>query len=707
MKAVNVHEFAVKLKISESRPATGTFKDETRQHFEHLKGMTGKDIELSQLINHDDRVTFVSGLPGMGKTVLTKQLAFLWASSKIYTQFKLCVIMECREINTFAANEGSALKKHELFSEFLKTKFEFELEGGVSTLFILDGLEELFDISNDCSVIWQLLDIKNSKYTLAKIILTGRPQVEGKLERQDKDIGGVQRYEIEGLNDEQIKDYVKKFASCKKDIVNINKTIDSSKEHIKISSIPEFLNSLCCVSVLSGGKSLKNAAELYVWILYLLLKEHVEKDGPCQKLCSEIFGEYSSELWALCKICHELLNENRIIFEGNVKSQLLKRGKGTEFLEGLFVDLSDNRRERFQFKHLTLMEFLSAVNICRMKYRMEAIEDNLKNEFYQVVLFSCQLIAGYMYDGIIKDMFGNDEEIKVINVEQFLPSILELVVHCLDYYRYDGNNFLEKAKQQKQRNQLFQLSIDIIICFINKDVASKKFIIATVKTLRCEMDRLYWDSMRKVSDICGYLINELKCTEEDLKETFENVLVDWVNIDDGKSLTCVKHLLNIKGIEFQRMKTNVLIIRNEVNAVAKCKVVRIYYCDLADDEIGNTAVAYYVLEKLRVFGCKLNRNSFFALCNWSLASVQVFELLDMDNIEHLWWEYLADAITHATEKNNGSLALRKLDIKYCSTQKMSKEMQMKVRRFTNLFYGYTNRSYFSLYTYLQICEAIC
>ena len=291
-----------------------------------------------------------------------------------------------------------------------------------------------------------------------------------------------------------------------------------------------------------------------------------------------------------------------------------------------------------------------------------------------------------MYDGIIKDMFEADEEVKPTNVQQFLPSVLELVGQCVDYYQYDDNDFIQKAKQQKQRNQLFQLSIDIIMCFINRDVTDKESMISTVKTLGCEMDVLDWSSMRKVSEISEDLINEFKCTDKDLKETFESVLVEKVLIGDVESLTCVKYLPNVKEIEFQRMKTNVLIIRNEVNAVAKCKVVRIYYCELADDEVGNIAAADYKLEELRIFGCKLNRNTFFTLCNWSLASVKVFELLDMNYIEHSWWEYFADAIGNATVKNNGSLALKKLDIGYCSTQKMSKEIQMKVRRFTNLFY---------------------
>ena len=147
----------MKLKISETRPAAATFRDETRQHFEHLKGMAGKDIDLNELFNHDDRVVLVSGLPGLGKTVLAKQLAFLWANDKIYTQFKLCIMMECRDINYFVANEGAALKRHELFSEFLKTKFEYDLGGGVSTSggswnFSLGGqsFEELGVVRDSC-----------------------------------------------------------------------------------------------------------------------------------------------------------------------------------------------------------------------------------------------------------------------------------------------------------------------------------------------------------------------------------------------------------------------------------------------------------------------------------------------------------------------------------------------------------------------------
>ena len=655
MTEVNVNEFAVKLKICKTKPAAVTFRDETRRHFELIKGMAGKDIELSELINSNHRVTVIHGVAGIGKSVLTKQIAVLWANNAIYTQFKLCVVIECREINHFVANEGAEVKKHEVISQFLKSKFTFDLENGASTLIILDGLDELSDINDENSVIWQLIDIKNTKYPMAKIILTGRPHIESKLEEQNKDIGGMHIFEIQGLNDEQIKEYVKKFTAFQEDVVNIDKTIDSFKEYIAMLSVPEFLNSLCCVTMLSNGGIPESAVELYVWVLYLLLNQHGEKERLSQKQSSKIFNEYSKELLALCEICYELLNENRIIFKGNVKSRLLKSGKGTIFIEGLFANVSDNRTEKYQFKHSTLMEFLSAVHICRMKNREKAIENNLKNGFYQVVLFSCQLLEGCKHDGIIKDMFANDEELKAINVQQLLSTFLKLIGQCTIEYEHGEL----QQQQQQQQEQLLKLSIDIITCLTNINEN--------------------WDNMRNVSEICDHLVNKLACTERDLKETLKNLRVERVYVYDAKSMTFMKYLPNVKKVEFQQIKTNVPLIRKTINEVARCKGVVIYRCDLAGDEVGGEDIANHELEDLFIYQCTLDKSSFTSICNWAIAS-SVTTLYDIHNIEHSWWEELSEVIANAKERKDGSLGLEKLVITKC-THEMNEDVQRKVRRF--------------------------
>ena len=586
-------------------------------------------------------------------------------------------MMECTVINNFVSQEGAGLKRHELFSEFLKSNFNYDEGVEECTLFIVDGLDELLDVKDGDSIIWQLLDIKTSKYAKAKIILTGRPHVEKHLDRVGKEMGGVQKVELKGFGEEQINEYVNRFACCEKDHSNIMKTIEFSEKHLPLIYSPQILNFLCCAAIFSDGEMISNTTELYAWTLYLHLKQHVEKEGPSQKLCFEIFKEYSNELVILCEICHELLNENKIIFEGSIQSRFCLTGKGKGFLQGLFVDVSDNSVEKYQFNHLTLMEFLSAVHVCGIKNRIEIIGENLKKGFYEVVLFISQLIVGYKCNRIIKYIGANDEELKAINIQEFLPSVLELVSQCIDHEQ-------DEIELRIQQRQLFELSIDIVLCFMNKDVTTKMFIISTVKALRCDVDRFFEDSMRKVGEICENLIDVFNCDEKDLKETFENVLVGVVTIySDAKALTFVKYLPNVKKLELSGMKMSALLIRKGINELANCQNVDMFNCELVDDDIVDIGIANNELQFLWIERCKLNKNGFINLCNWVLASsVTIFKLWDVSNIEHSWWEELADAISYQNERKNGSLALKKLNTYEC-TQEISEEMEMKVRRFTN------------------------
>ena len=143
-------------------------------------------------------------------------------------------------------------------------------------------------------------------------------------------------------------------------------------------------------------------------------------------------------------------------------------------------------------------------------------------------------------------------------------------------------------------------------------------------------------------------------------------------------------MLNVEKLWFfgNEIKINSFRIRSEANAVAKCKDVTIYDCKFTDDGImgNNMAINDHQLNWLWIDECKLNKYSFINVCNWALeASVNTFTLWRIHNIEHSWWGELVDSIQNAKATNNGILALRRLDIINC-TQKMSKEMQMKVRK---------------------------
>ena len=670
---MNVKDFAVELKIGHTERPVEAMRGELRRRNERIEGMRGSNVKISDIIDKDKRIVFIRGLPGAGKSVLVKQMTYKWADGELFQQFDLCITFECRELNYFLQNEGKKFEKHKQFVEFVKTKFNFEFGSKANVLIIVDALDELrdiFDQTND-SIIWQLLDVKMSNYSRAKVIITGRPHVENMLFRQNKDTGGIRTVEIDGLSEEQIKEYVNIFASSDGEMVEkINRAIDSSNSNLKPIIYPQILNSFCCVASISDELKVHNETELYCWSFYLLLKQHAEKDGSIDKKIPDIFKEYSKDLLSLSKICHKLLNNNTIIFEGKI--EFGEVGKGKEFLEGLFVDVSDDFHTKKQFKHLTLMEFLSAVYVCTIENPTEIIKDILEKRLDQVLLFNCQLIAGLMYDGIIKEMFKNAANLKEVKCENFFHLVLTLVRECVT-----------------DKNESFKLSIDVIMCLMNKDVINKQFILSIVNQLGFKNVR-YYSSSDKLIEMTKGLLDDFGCCDGELKEAFKNVHFRCFEVTEVNCLKFAKFLASVGRIELNgRMATSTTTVKCIFNAISECRDLRrvwIFSCKLQDEDLKEEIIECPKLEELMIRGCYVNEQSFYHLCKLMII-VSWVSFDDIEGMEDEWWNMMVETIVRAKENNDGDLSLKELKITGCPL--MNDEMKNKVITFI-LIHNYPN-----------------
>ena len=680
LEEMDVEEFAVKLRMSDPKPAMKTLRGEADRYFEQLEGKRGGYIEMDELIDKNKRVTFILGIAGSGKSVLVKQMTYKWANGELFNEFKVCITFECRELNDFALHKGKRFEKEELIVEFLKDKFCFYVKDSKHTLFIADAFDELYDSSESDSIIGRLLDLKKSKFIESKVIITGRPHIEGKLVQHGKSMGGLRKVEIIGLSNEQIDQYIHKFASSDEEVAKIKKVKDSSKSNVKLYTVPQFLNSICCVALLSEEAEIKNAAELYCWSTYLMFRQHTDKEGSRDKKIPEIFKEYSIVLLVLSKICHELLNKNSIIFDGNIEFKLDKIGKGKEFLSSLFVDVSNDFTERRQFKHLTLMEFLSAINVCTTK-RRKIIRDILKKRSYQVLLFYCQLMSGIMYDGIIKNLFTNALKLEESDAKRFFCNILKLVRECL-----------------RDENESFKLSLDVIMCLMNADVISKQFILSIVNQLSFKKVGSSISSIdisiRKWIEMMKPLTADFECSNDELRNAFENVHFGWFRVFELNELKYAKYFGSVDLIMLNRgdsakITTTVRDIRKEIDGIiewVKFKRVDIWRCQLEDKDIDDEITKSSKLEQLEINRCYVTEKSFFNLCKW-MITVEEFTLYDIEEIKVEWWNMLVEVIVNAKEKNDGDLALKKLVIRSCPL--MNDEIRKKVITFA-LIHNYSS-----------------
>ena len=665
LKEVEVEKFAVNLKISKGKARDDEFSNEMRKHLKTLKRFTGDNVKISELIVKDKRVSFIRGIAGIGKTVLTKQIAVGWAEDKMYTE-RLCIVFECRQLNRFMKAEGANLKNHEAFDEFLKSicKLDnFDLGNGEGVVFVVDGLDELYDVNTEDSIIGQLLNIKWSKYIKSKIIITGRPHIEYKLYQHGYEMGCVQTYELQGLSFDQINEYISKFSNVQNDISAINHSIDLSKRHLPILHVPQFLNTFCCVAILTKGEAINNTAELYSWTIYLLLKQHdTYKMHLSIQNFSKTFEKYSNLLSTLSKVCFMLLNENKILFEEKIETLARDTDKGKIFFESLFMDVSDDFKDKYQFTHLSIMEFLAALHICsNAQDLMKIIEEYLDRGFIEVVSFTCSLIAGLSSEGIIKELLKTIDRtgLKTIDQKQFMENVLEKI---------NGASLNDDTK--------FKRSIEIISCFLSNDFNDREFLLRNISKVSFEGSLEFMDS-NYLLNICNHLDFVYDCNESSIQSALESLKIQKFNVNNWSPLQCVKYL-NVVRIGLNELKTDVneiLLKLEDIRWIGRDKEVWIRRCKLEDvEEIANTTDIAF--EELTIFDSKLNTNSFKNCCKLGVLSKR-FRLMNQD-IKGDWWEVLAQKI----EERNLNEALN-LNISGCTT-KMTEECKKKVRRFVNL-----------------------
>ena len=671
----------MKLRMQKDLQVEGGFRDETRRYLESLGNITGNVVELSQLIENNSRVTFVRGIAGMGKTVLAKQMMLFWSHDKMYNEVEVCIAFECREINCFQGTRGTHLPKYEILEEFVKTKFKFDLHDGEQVLFIVDGLDELFDIGTTDSVIFQLLN--RSIYPASKVVVTGRPHVERKLE-ECGEIGGLAKVEILGLNDKDIEEYVNKFPSPEGLLVDLNTAKTSSNDFLPILHIPQFLNTFCCVASFLKGAAIHNGTELYCWAVYLLLKQHGDKRDPSTtNVISEVFREYSKELLALGEVCHRLVIENKLIIpKKDIESLLLDCGNGNEFIGSLFFDVSDSFEENLLFKHLTLIEFFAALDICKNYNLMDVIIDNLKNGFLEVVIFACQLISGCNSRGIIQEMVKvSAAHLQEINGNVFCFDVVKALSACdLD----------ERTK--------FLSAVDIITSCLNEDFTDKTILLSTVQMLNTKnfktkdvkskkfagIDLL--EPSSKLYTIYKHLVNICKCNDNELQIAFEHIHVRRCHVNDLEMIKCAMCFGFVVGISLNKMQLSINAARHELEMIGfgTCTVVNMYKCKLEDDYIESQSCRLR-LEGIGIQQCNLKNissliNAFHWVTSSSPSPEKRFGLYDL-KFKDGWWSKLVVAI-EKENMANGKVNLEYLMIRKC-TPPINKDLQRRVRRFTN------------------------
>ena len=343
---------------------------------------TKTKLELEEILKYKaskkaGKKVLVEGAPGIGKTMLAIRLCQLWAEGKCFQEYDLVLLVPLRRFSAEDSKILTVKSMMEMYSGGQQCAEKLEKTGGAKVLIILEGWDELppelrnkFSLFNDI--------ISGLKLPKASLVVTSRPTLASELYcLVDR------RVEVLGFGEEQVESYVRqRFPGTDEGLprASASKVLEflDKHPHIKaLAHIPLTLTIICCV--FSDADTVpETLTELYGECLYQTLRENLLKTSPSykhQRIKEDVFSHAESIVLPLCKLALSGFCESRFVFKAEDLRRVGLDPQGRFDGLGLLTAIPSFRHPidepsqspdyelLYQFRHLTVQEFLAAKQI--------------------------------------------------------------------------------------------------------------------------------------------------------------------------------------------------------------------------------------------------------------------------------------------------------------------------------------------------------
>ena len=392
----------------------------------------------------------VEGAPGIGKTMLACYLCAEWARGNILQEYDCVLFVALRQ---FQGNQNEKnLRILDLVYLYLqgevgfKASEELTMTSGDKTLLILEGWDELAPELREKVNLFHRLITRNL-LPKASILVTSRPTVSSQLYDDMKE----RRIEVLGFNRKQIMEFVEEHAPDEKDLI-----ISHLKKFPNIqtlSHIPMTLTIICSV-VEHDSELPATLTGLYDrYIRNVLLQGLKRKQFQLSGLAdlTQLPPTAKDIFYSLSKLALWGFENKRFVFRAkdlaSVGLDLVEDFDAYGLLFTVPYYVGAGYEVHYQFRHLTLQEFMAAKRIEALdhKQQMALLDQYREDKLFQVVWkFLC---------GITK---LEDEDLRRSIISQTRKGNNKdelFLLHCV-YEAHDSNLCLAAAEQLQYTVQL-------------------------------------------------------------------------------------------------------------------------------------------------------------------------------------------------------------------------------------------------------------
>ena len=397
-------------------------------------------FQYGEKIEAHDKIILIRGVPGIGKTILSKEIAYQWADNKLLSKTEIVLMLFLRDPSIRKITELKYLVHY--FYGFSKDTEDISAVcakhllqmGGINVTLILDGLDEVPAEVIDSTYIRLLLDRR--ALPRCRIVVTSRPAVS--ITFQSKvDIEA----EILGFTEENINIFIQNELKEDKQ-KKLTDYLKQNKNLYHLCYIPFILSVLVCVAK-EYDELPSNRVEVYKQFIVYTISRFLKRYKHSDHAISTIDEEYKSYLFELSKYAFNALEIDQVVFtRKDIAKDFPKLANTPETWYGLgllntvkYFKIAENSDcISYNFLHQSIQEFLAALYVTTLSEAKQFII--IKKFFFQEKYLNMWI----MYIGLNENLFsfchflsGNRLRIwsKWFGTTAISPKILHSKFQCL------------------------------------------------------------------------------------------------------------------------------------------------------------------------------------------------------------------------------------------------------------------------------------
>ena len=325
----------------------------------------------------DPQFILIEGAPGIGKSILLKEIAYRWSNKQLLETFKLVLLVCLRDPRVQQATLIKDLLQ--LFcnrgdmraAQIATTCSDYLVENdGKDIAFLFDGFDEYPETLQKNSLIADILKRKVLPY--CALVVSSRPHATVHLREQ-----ATVRVDIFGFTEIERNQFIQR--ALKEQPQSIKKLTQYLEDHFNISSlcVVPFNMVVLLFLYIQGISFPSNSTQLYNHIICLTICRHLAKYGcPLDNTITDLTklpDPCSKIIQQLSKLSLEALNNNKLVFTfDEIKAACPDIAavpgaiNGFGLLQAVQHFGLTGKTMTFNFLHSTVQEFLAAHHVASL-----------------------------------------------------------------------------------------------------------------------------------------------------------------------------------------------------------------------------------------------------------------------------------------------------------------------------------------------------